>query len=45
MLPLDTSSLTCRNHWDSLAPLQQISAVVAAEERDMPGIRLKVARN
>lgn len=42
MLPLDVSSVTCRNHLDSLAPQQHSPTAVAAAEHDMPGTRLKV---
>ena len=41
VLSPDASSVTCRNHLDSLAP-QQHTAAVAAAEHDMPGTRLKV---
>ena len=41
VLPPDVSSITDRNHLDSLAPRQHIPAAVAAAERDMLGIRLK----
>lgn len=41
LLSPDASSVTCRNHLDSLAP-QQHTAAVAAAEHDMPGTRQKV---
>lgn len=41
VLSPDASSVTCRNHLDSLAP-QQHTAAVAAAEHDMPDTRLKV---
>lgn len=44
LLSSNVSSITDRNHWDSLAPPQQIpaAAVVLRVEHDMPGNRLKV---